>query len=112
MLPVVIIAVVVPKFPTLALPVAFNVPVILAPVSLITIVALLLAVIVTLALVVITTLLFPFCTNPVLIVVMLPVVIIAVVVPKFPTLALPTTWNTPVPLKFATSVVPPYHLKN
>ena len=31
---------------------------------------------------------------------------------KFPAVKLPATLNTPVPLKFAISVVPPYHLKD
>ena len=59
-LPVVIIAVEVPKLPKLALPLAFNVPVILAPVLVITIVALLLEVNVIFALEVMVMFELPF----------------------------------------------------
>ena len=46
---------------------------------------------VTLLLAVIVTLLFPFCSSPLLIVVMLPVVKIALLASMLPTLALPVT---------------------
>ena len=82
---------VVPKLPTLALPLTFAVPVIFAPVSLMIIMLLLLAVNVRLALAVIVILLLPFCINPLLIVVIFPVVAISVVVPKLPVLAFPVT---------------------
>ena len=44
----------------------------------------------------IAILLLPFCTKPLLTVVMLPVVITAVVAPRLPTLALPLTLTVPV----------------
>ena len=79
-------------FPPVIFPVAFNVPATLTPVPVTTIIfALPAADVETLPLTVIFILLLPFCSKPLLIVVILPVVIIAVVVPKLPTLALPVT---------------------
>ena len=49
----------------------------------------------TLALAAIVTFELPFCTNPLLTVVILPVVIIAVAVPKLPTLLLPVIFAVP-----------------
>ena len=88
----------VPKLPTLAFPEILYVPFATTPV----LVAVHLAVVFpvtyseTFPFAVIVTLLFPFCNNPLLIVVMLPVVMIAVAVPKLPTLALPLTFAVPV----------------
>ena len=84
---------VVPKFPTFALPDTPNVPVTFAPVAVAMILAPPTALIVTLAFAVIVTLLLPFCSSPLLIVVILPVVAINVVVPKLPVFALPVTFN-------------------
>ena len=102
------IAVAVPRLPTLAFPLTLAVPVMFAPVAVTTKVAVLVAVTVTLPLAVIETLLLPFCSRPLLIVVMLPVEMIAVAVPRLPTLALPLILATPVtviPKLFAKSML-------
>ena len=87
----------VPKLPTFALPDTPNVPVTLAPV----VVAVILVVPATPKVTfppaaVTTTFDVPFCSRPLLIVVMLPVVAISVAVPKLPVFALPVAFNVPV----------------
>ena len=106
-LPVVIIAVAVPRLLTLALPVTFNVPATLTPVPVATkIFALPATVVETLPLAVRVILLLPLCSKPLLIVVILPVVIIAVAVPKLLTLALPVTDKVPAVIKFPPVMFP------
>ena len=99
-LPVAVISPAVPKLPTLALPVIFAVPAMLAPVAVNTALAVALPATKTetLALAVRVTFELPFCSKPLLIVVMLPVVMIAVAVPKLPTLALPVAFSVPAML--------------
>ena len=92
------IAVAVPKLPTLALPTTLAVPEIFAPVDVTTNCAVALPPIKveTLPADVMVILLVLFFINPLLIVVILPVVAINVVVPKLPVLALLVTFNNVV----------------
>ena len=96
------------KLPPVIVPVALNVPATFTPVDVNTALAVALPAtkIATLAFAVSVTFELPFCSSPLLIVVILPVVMIAVDVPMLPTLALAVTLKLPPVVKLAPRIVP------